>query len=51
MESFEHKMLKEATLKPSHFYRYVDDTFVVCPHGLKALNDYLQFLNGIHKNI
>ncbi|KAJ4434821.1 hypothetical protein ANN_23392 [Periplaneta americana] len=40
-----------ATHKPSHFFRYVDDTFVVWPHGQDKLQEFLQHLNSIHANI
>jgi predicted GIY-YIG superfamily endonuclease len=51
MESFEQKALESAPLKPSCFYRYVDDTFVIWPHGRNALQSFLEFLNNQHSNI
>ena len=33
MENFETKAIKQATLKPACCYRYVDDSFVIWPHG------------------
>ncbi|KAJ4437686.1 hypothetical protein ANN_17831 [Periplaneta americana] len=48
---FEHQALDSATHKPSHFFRYVDDTFVVWPHGQDKLQEFLQHLNSIHANI
>jgi hypothetical protein len=47
MEHFEQGALGSAAKKPAHWYRYVDDTFVVWPHG-KELQDFLQHLNSIH---
>ena len=37
MEDFEEKALNQATLKPTCWYRYVDDTFVIWPHVLKIV--------------
>jgi hypothetical protein len=39
MEDFEEKALNQATLKPTCWYRYVDDTFVIWPHGKENLTD------------
>jgi hypothetical protein len=33
------------------WYRYVDDTFVIWPHGKEKLTDFLNHPNGIHSNI
>ncbi|KAK5649593.1 hypothetical protein RI129_000622 [Pyrocoelia pectoralis] len=51
IENFEHKALSSINLKPKCWYRYVDDTFVVWPHGLDNLNKFLQHINNIHPNI
>jgi hypothetical protein len=51
MEDFETKAIDKSTLKPACWYRYVDDTFVVWPHGKEKLTDFLNHLNGIHNNI
>jgi retron-type reverse transcriptase len=51
MEEFEERALNQATLKPTCWYRYVDDTFVIWPHGKTSLTDFLEHLNGQHKNI
>lgn len=37
MEAFEHSTLERAPHKPSAFRRYVDDTFIVWPHGREKL--------------
>jgi hypothetical protein len=50
VEKFKQEALSTAKWKPTHWYRYVDDTFVVWPHGRKTLQDFLH-LNGIHWNI
>lgn len=51
MEVFEHIILEKASFKPSVFYRYVDDTFVVWHYGRLKLDDFLGFLISFHQNI
>ncbi|XP_039302124.1 uncharacterized protein LOC113005247 [Solenopsis invicta] len=51
MEHLEDKILKNAPLKPSTWFRYVDDTFVIWSHGKKTLPPFLVFLNAQHPNI
>src|SRR5215469_1292483 len=51
MEEFEKKAIEQATNKPTCWYRYVDDTFVIWPHGQDQLQEFLHHLNGLHKNI
>ena len=51
MEDFEERALNQATLKPTCWYRYVDDTFVIWPHGKTSLTTFLEHLNGLHNNI
>ena len=51
MEDFKEKALNQATLKPTCWYRYVDDTFVIWPHGKDNLTEFLEHLSGLHKNI
>ena len=48
MEDFEEKALNQATLKPTCWYRYVDDTFVIWPHGKENLTS-LNTLTGYTK--
>jgi hypothetical protein len=50
MEKFEREALRPAK-KPAHWYRHVDDTFVVWLHGREALQEFLCHLNNIHNNI
>jgi hypothetical protein len=50
MEHFEQAM-STASRKPTHWYRYVDDTFVVWPNGEEELHEFLDHLNNIHPNI
>jgi hypothetical protein len=50
MEHFEQQAISSAKRKPTQWYRYVDDTFVVWPHGRNKLHGFLH-LNNIHPNI
>jgi len=51
MEYFETKAIEKATHKPACWYRYVDDTFVIWPHGHEKLIEFLNHLNGIQNKI
>ncbi|XP_071792712.1 uncharacterized protein [Asterias amurensis] len=51
MEEFESSSLLTADLRPSLWLRYVDDTFVVWPHGQDSLHEFLQYLNQQHSSI
>ena len=45
MEAFEERALESATLKPRLWVRYVDDTFVLWPHGEDELEKFHLHLN------
>jgi hypothetical protein len=51
MEYFEQQAISKAPRKPTHWYRYVDDNFVVWPHGEEELHEFLDHLNNIQPNI
>ncbi|XP_048521747.1 uncharacterized protein LOC109534234 [Dendroctonus ponderosae] len=51
MEKFEKTALSTAPLKPTIWYRYVDDTFVLWRHGRKNLDIFLDHLNKQHSDI
>ncbi|XP_071453466.1 uncharacterized protein [Hetaerina americana] len=51
MEDFEEKALNSAPMRPKCFFRYVDDTFIIWPHGLNTLNAFLEHMNNQHPNI
>jgi len=51
MEHFEKQAISSAAKKPTRWYRYVDDTFMVQPHGKDELQRFLKHLNSIHQNI
>ena len=51
MEAFETEALENATMKPTHWFRFVDDTFVIWPNGQEELDKFLTYLNSLHENI
>ena len=51
MEKFEQQALNLAKKKPSCWFRYVDDTFVVWSHGPEELNNFLTLINSINTKI
>ncbi|XP_046382357.1 uncharacterized protein LOC124153305 [Ischnura elegans] len=51
MEHLEEKALNSAPLRPKVFFRYVDDTFLIWPHGRESLDAFLNHMNGQHPNI
>ena len=51
MEFFEELALETAKLQPSMWLRYVDDTFVVWPHGRDELDTFHKHLNSIRQTI
>jgi len=40
MEDFEKKTIEQATHKPVYWFRYVDDTFVIWPHGQETWQNF-----------
>ncbi len=51
MEFFETMALDKEDLKPSIWYRYVDDTFIVWPHGKNTISNFLQHVNSVRPSI
>lgn len=51
MEDLERRATDTYDLKPEIWLRYVDDTFVVWPHGEESLNGFLRHLNNIEESI
>jgi hypothetical protein len=51
MEHFKETALEGATHKLLSWLRYVDDTFVIWPHGPGKLSVFLDHLNSIHESI
>jgi hypothetical protein len=48
MEDFKEVALSRAAYKPTCWFHYVDNTFMIWPHKPEELND---FLNNIHPNV
>ena len=51
MEMFEEKALRSAILQPKMWVRYIDDTFMIWPHGTEELNRFHDHLNDQHPAI
>ena len=51
LESLEETAIRSAPLKPKPWVRYVDDTFVIWPHGPDRLRSFHQHLNKQHPKI
>jgi len=51
MEDFENKAIEQAAHRPVCWFRYVDDTFVIWPHGQENLAEFLTHLSGLHNKI
>jgi hypothetical protein len=49
MEDFENKAIEQVIHKPVCWFRYVDYTFVIWPHGQEKLTEFLNHLNKLHK--
>ena len=51
MEDLEEKAIRSASLAPKTWFHYVDDTFVLWPHGEEQLHTFHQHLNQQNSNI
>jgi hypothetical protein len=51
MEHFETFSLNKVHLKPKCWFRFVDDTFVVLPHGQSSPTSFFNHLNSIPPHI
>ena len=51
MHKIETELLKKSTLQPTFFKRFIDDIFLIWPHGEKHLQEFLQMINSHHKTI
>jgi hypothetical protein len=51
MHHLEQQALSTAPLKPAHWFRFVNNTFVVWPHGRDELKKFQEHLNSILPNI
>jgi retron-type reverse transcriptase len=48
IEDFEKKALDQVAHKPICWFRYVDDTCIIWPHGQEKLTEFLNHLIGLH---
>jgi hypothetical protein len=51
IEDFEERVLNWATHEPLCWFNYVDDTFVIWPHGPNRLRHFLDHLQSVHQRI
>ncbi|XP_045466657.1 uncharacterized protein LOC123675351 [Harmonia axyridis] len=51
MDDFETNAIESFHLKPTCWLRYVDDVFVIWPHGPETLQDFFDHLNNINSHI
>ncbi|KAJ8947675.1 hypothetical protein NQ318_009559 [Aromia moschata] len=51
MEAFEEEAFSGSEKKPKCWRRYVDDTFIIWPHGTSSLTVFFDYLNTLHSNI
>jgi len=50
-DDLKERALAQAIHKLRCWFRYVDDTFVIWPHGTDKLERFLNHLNGFHRNM
>jgi hypothetical protein len=51
MEYFQRLALDTTEHKPAKWLRYVDDTFVILPHGVDKLHEFLHHFNNLRPSI
>jgi hypothetical protein len=51
MEHFEELVLRTANHRPTLWLRYVDDTFVIWPHGPDKLQEFFEHINSLRPSI
>jgi len=51
MEDLEERALAQAKYEPPCWFRYVDDVFVIWPHGTENLERFRDHLNVLQRNI
>ena len=51
MDAIETSFLSSSPLKPSIYYRNIDDIFLIWPHGNDSLTHFLEHANNIYLNI
>ena len=51
MGDLEQKILAQFPLKPLVWWRYIDEVFMIWPHGEEKLNEFVSLLNSSHETI
>ena len=51
MSELEENFLENSVLKPSVWWRYIDDIFMIWQHGRENLDKFLTALNSCHPSI
>ena len=51
MENLKEEAIRSAPLQPKLWRWYLDDTFVIWPHGQEELHRFHEHLNSLHSNI
>ena len=51
MGDLEQKILAQSPLKLLVWWRYIDDVFMIWPHGEEKLNEFVSLLNSSHETI
>ena len=51
MSSFEDKYVYTYPQQPTLWKRFIDDIFLIWPHGKESLNKFIKHLNGVHSTI
>ena len=51
MHKIETELLQKSPLQPTFFKRFIDDIFLIWPHGEEELQKFLEMINNHHKMI
>ena len=51
MHLIEEKILKETDYKPKTWIRFINDVFIIWPHGRDRLETFLTYINEVHETI
>ena len=51
MHSVEKEILKNAKIKPRIWHHFIDDVFIIWTYGKEKLEEFLNYINGVHETI
>ena len=51
LAELEERLLANSDLKPTVWWRYIDDVFMIWEHGEESLQEFLSYLNSAHPTI